>query len=88
MFDEASYTAGSFSLAAGDVLVLFSDGITEAENPSGVPFDDAGLQMVIDQHWWKDLQTLGTSILQAVDAHAAGTKIADDLTVLALRLRA
>ena len=85
MFDEASYTAGSFSLAAGDVLVLFSDGITEAENPSGVPFDDAGLQMVIDQHWWKDLQTLGTSILQAVDAHAAGTKIADDLTVLALR---
>ncbi len=85
MFDEAAYTAGSVALASGDVLVLFSDGITEAENGSGVPFDDAGLQMVIDQHWWKDLQTLGTSVMQGVEAHAVGTKIADDLTVLAVR---
>ena len=67
------------------MLVLFSDGITEAENTSGVAFDDAGLEQVVHEHWWKDLQTLGTSVLKAVEAHAAGTKIADDLTVLAVR---
>jgi len=85
MFDQASYTAGSLTLGAGDVLVLFSDGITEAENPSGVAFDDAGLEHVINEHWWKDLQTLGTSVLKAVETHAAGAKIVDDLTVLAVR---
>jgi hypothetical protein len=85
MFDLAAYTAGSLTLDAGDVLVLFSDGITEAENSSGVAFDDAGLEQIVNEHWWKDLQTLGTSVLKAVETHAAGAKIADDLTVLAVR---
>ena len=85
MFDQATYTAGTLTLGAGDVLVLFSDGITEAENTSGVAFDDAGLEQIVNEHWWKDLQTLGTSVLKAVETHAAGTKIADDLTVLAVR---
>jgi hypothetical protein len=85
MFERATYQAGVLTLDPGDVLVLFSDGITEAENASGVAFDDAGLEQIVNEHWWKDLQTLGTSVLKAVEAHAHGTKIADDLTVLAIR---
>jgi serine phosphatase RsbU (regulator of sigma subunit) len=85
MFEQATYTAGSISLGAGDVLVLFSDGVTEAENGTGIAFEDEGLQRIINEQWWKDLQTLGTSVLRAVEAHASDTKIADDLTVLALR---
>jgi sigma-B regulation protein RsbU (phosphoserine phosphatase) len=85
MFEQATYRSGSLTLDAGDVLVLYSDGVTEAENPSGVAFDDAGLQLVIGQHWWQDLNTLGTSVLRAVEAHASGGKIVDDLTVLAVR---
>lgn len=85
MFDQASYRAGRLTLEAGDVLILFSDGITEAENLAGVAFDDAGLEQIVNEHWWKDLETLGTSVLGAVDAHARGTRIADDLTVLAVR---
>jgi hypothetical protein len=85
MFEHATYSAGTLALDQGDVLVLFSDGITEAENSAGVAFDDAGLEQIVNEHWWKDLQTLGTSVLKAVEAHADGTKIADDLTVLALR---
>lgn len=85
MFEHATYRAGELTLEAGDVLVLFSDGVTEAENNSGVAFEDEGLQRVIDEHWWKDLQTLGSSVLRGVETHATDTKIADDLTVLALR---
>jgi hypothetical protein len=85
MFDQATYTAGELTLEAGDVLVLYSDGITEAENTFAVAFEEEGLQRVINEHWWRDLQTLGTSVLKAVEAHANDTRIADDLTVLALR---
>jgi hypothetical protein len=85
MFDQSVYTTGRLTLDPGDVLVLYSDGVTEAENMSGVAFDEGGLQIVIGQHWWQDLNTLGTSVLRAVEAHAAGAKIADDLTVLAVR---
>jgi serine phosphatase RsbU (regulator of sigma subunit) len=85
MFELSTYTAGHTSLGPGDVLVLYSDGITEAEDRKGVFFDDAGLRRVIEQHWWEDAATLGRAIVTSVEAHAADTRLADDLTVLAVR---
>lgn len=85
MFELSTYTAGHTTLGPGDVLVFYSDGITEAEDKKGVPFDEAGLQAVMGQHWWKDAATLGKAIVRAVEDHAADTRLADDLTVLAIR---
>jgi sigma-B regulation protein RsbU (phosphoserine phosphatase) len=85
MFDLATYTAGRTVLGTGDVLIFYSDGITEAEDTSGVPFDESGLITIIGQHWWKDAGGLGRAIVSSVEAHAADTRLADDLTVLAVR---
>jgi len=85
MFELSTYAAGETSLAPGDVLVLYSDGITEAENKQGVFFDEAGLEGVIHRHWWEDAATLGKAIVSSVEAHATDTRLADDLTVLAIR---
>jgi phosphoserine phosphatase RsbU/P len=85
MFEFATYEAADTHLQPGDVLVCYSDGITEAENAGGVPFDEAGLLGVIRDHWWKDAATLGRAIVSAVESHAAETRLADDLTVLAIR---
>ena len=85
MFELATYTAGRTSLAPGDVLVFYSDGITEAEDARGAPFDESGLQSVIAEHWWEDAAALGQAIVSAVDAHILETRLADDLTVLAAR---
>jgi serine phosphatase RsbU (regulator of sigma subunit) len=85
MFDAAVYASAETTLGPGDVLVCYSDGITEAEDTKGVPFDEAGLIDVIGRHWWQDASTLGRAIVQAVEAHAADTRLADDLTVLAVR---
>jgi serine phosphatase RsbU (regulator of sigma subunit) len=85
MFELSTYTAGQSSLGQGDVLVFYSDGITEAESKAGVPFDEAGLQAVMARHWWEDAATLGKAIVKAVEDHAADTRLADDLTVLAIR---
>ena len=35
------------SLEPGDALVMYSDGITEAEDPTGQPFDEAGLERTL-----------------------------------------
>ena len=85
MFELSTYTAGDTWLAAGDVLVLYSDGITEAENKEGVFFDESGLEDVINRHWWEDAATLGKAIVTSVEGHATDTRLADDLTVLAIR---
>jgi phosphoserine phosphatase RsbU/P len=85
MFELSVYTAGDTWLAPGDVLVLYSDGITEAENTEGVFFDESGLEHVINRHWWEDAATLGKAIVTSVEGHATDTRLADDLTVLAIR---
>ena len=85
MFELSTYRTGQTALAAGDVLVLYSDGITEAEDTTGAYFDESGLQAVIDRHWWQDAATLGKGIVTGVEAHAAEARLNDDLTVLAVR---
>lgn len=85
MFELATYTAGVSALAQGDVLVLYSDGVTEAENTRGEPFDEAGITGVLGRQWWNDAATIGKDIVAAVEAHAIDTRMADDVTVLTVR---
>ena len=66
MFELSTYTPGTRRLQPGDVLVLYSDGITEAENKEGVFFDESGLVDVINRHWWEDAATLGKAIVTSV----------------------
>ena len=82
MFDHASYTAGRTLLDPGDVLVLYSDGITEAEDGDGQPFDEAGVQRVIEYGGWGSAKELGWATFQAVERHTDQRRLLDDLTVL------
>lgn len=85
MFERASFAAHRTVIEAGDVLVLFSDGITEAENHAGQPFDEAGLEAVISAHADKNPEVIGREILAKVDAHTGGARLQDDLTTLVLK---
>jgi hypothetical protein len=85
MFEGSTYEACEVVLAAGDLLVLSSDGITEAESPSGQPFEESGLQATIDALATSEAAAVGRAVLGAVERHAQDTKLADDLTILLLR---
>ncbi len=84
-FEHATYTAGETRLSPGDVLVCYSDGITEAENLAGRPFDEAGIESVLRARPWAGAQDVGRALFAAVDAHRDDRKLLDDLTVLVLR---
>jgi sigma-B regulation protein RsbU (phosphoserine phosphatase) len=79
------YRSASTTLLPGQVLVLYSDGVTEAENPRGVPFDEAGLEGIIEARADATAPDLCGAILHVVGQHAQDTRFADDLTVVALR---
>ncbi|MGE5814756.1 MAG: PP2C family protein-serine/threonine phosphatase, partial [Acidobacteriota bacterium] len=85
MFEESTYQSESVLLGPGDLLVLYSDGITEAENPHGEPFEDVGLERVLSNLALDDLSKAGNAIFRAVERHAEDTRFADDLTVLLLK---
>ena len=84
MFEHSRYRAFDTRLDPGDMLLLYSDGITEAENPRGQPFDDAGLERVLVSAT-SDARGTAASILDAVASHAQSERYADDLTVLVLK---
>jgi sigma-B regulation protein RsbU (phosphoserine phosphatase) len=85
MFESASYTTGATTLDPGDVLVMYSDGITEAEDTFDQPFDEAGVQTVVDGQGWASAKELGWALFAAVETHSRERRLLDDLTVLALR---
>jgi phosphoserine phosphatase RsbU/P len=85
MFDHAEYQAGHAVLGPGDVVVMYSDGVTEAENVEGHPFDEAGLQQVVEGRTWASAKELGWATFAAVDEHSRERKLLDDVTVLVLR---
>jgi serine phosphatase RsbU (regulator of sigma subunit) len=85
MFDHASYTTGTTNLQVGDIVVMYSDGITEAENEDGRALDDTGLQAIIDGHEWASAKELAWATFAAVERHTDQRRLLDDLTILAIR---
>jgi serine phosphatase RsbU (regulator of sigma subunit) len=85
MFEFATYECGTTQLNIGDVVVMYSDGVTEAENGAGVPFDESGLQAVIDGKRWMSAKELAWATFAAVDQYSEQRRLFDDLTILALR---
>ena len=85
MFENATYTTGATVLEPGDVLVMYSDGITEAEDTFDQPFDEAGVQTVVDGQGWASAKELGWALFEAVETHSRERRLLDDLTFLALR---
>jgi serine phosphatase RsbU (regulator of sigma subunit) len=85
MFEGTTYEASRQQLAPGDLLVAYSDGITEAENTQGQPFDESGLDGVLTAWARASAPEIAGAMIRAVKAHVGDAKTTDDLTVLALR---
>ena len=85
-FEDAKYEEEAVSLRPGDTLVLFSDGVTDAESPSGEQFGEERLSLVLaDREAGRTPEEILERILQATRVFAAGHPPADDITVLVVR---
>jgi phosphoserine phosphatase RsbU/P len=85
MFEGSTYGAVDTTVGPGDLLLLYSDGITEAENPAGQPFEEAGLERFLAARGGESPAALAPAILGAIEAHARDSRFTDDLTVLILK---
>ena len=85
MFEQSTYSTGHTVIDPAEVLAIYSDGITEAENPGGRPFDEGGLESALLAHRLDALPSMGAAVVRAVEQHTADSRLADDLTILLLR---
>ena len=83
-FPDMAYASATVELEPGDVLVLYTDGVTEAEGDEGDLFGESGLATVIEQCTGSDADTVVRCIREAVRKHANGVA-ADDMTLIVVR---
>jgi serine phosphatase RsbU (regulator of sigma subunit) len=80
MFDFASYQSRAFNLVRGDILVVYSDGLTDAENPQNEMFGEDRLLQVLRREAPHGSQAVEQGLLKAINEFTQGTPQTDDIT--------
>ncbi|QQR73394.1 MAG: SpoIIE family protein phosphatase [Holophagales bacterium] len=85
LLPNADYQAHATELGRGDLLLIYTDGITEAVDPADEEFGLERLAAIAGKHRDAPLGELRSCIERAVDTFVRGVPFADDRTVLFLR---
>jgi sigma-B regulation protein RsbU (phosphoserine phosphatase) len=85
LFDSAEYELHEVGLAAGDTIVMYTDGVTEAMSERQEQFGTERLEAVIQQNAGASSKRLAEHILEAVGQFSTGAAQSDDITLLILR---
>jgi serine phosphatase RsbU (regulator of sigma subunit) len=82
LFPTARYESTAFQMAVGDALIVYSDGLTEAESVSGDMFGEERVKAIITGHAARGSAALGSAILSEVEEFTRDAVPTDDLTFL------
>jgi sigma-B regulation protein RsbU (phosphoserine phosphatase) len=88
LIDEADFTASTLQLEPDDTLVLFSDGVTEAQDRDQNLFETSRLRELLANRQDESIEWLRKTVLDSVDAFSGGAPPSDDVTLLIVRYRA
>lgn len=87
MLPEIGYSQRRCAFGPGDLLAIFSDGVTEAEGPGEEEYGDERLAQWLLQNRSMPSAGMITEILEDIDRFTDGAPAADDVTLLVARFR-
>jgi sigma-B regulation protein RsbU (phosphoserine phosphatase) len=85
MSPNLAYGETTNALEPGDTLVLYSDGVTDAQNAAGEEFGEARTQALLRSLAGRPADEIVTEVLGALEEFVQGTPQFDDMTILVLR---
>jgi serine phosphatase RsbU (regulator of sigma subunit)/pSer/pThr/pTyr-binding forkhead associated (FHA) protein len=85
---NSPYREGRTQLQPGDVLVIYSDGVSEAVNPQGEEFGAPRLHSVVGLNLERSAAGIRDRIESALTKFAQGTPAADDITLVIVKRQA
>jgi phosphoserine phosphatase RsbU/P len=85
LFPQASYEQEELRLSAGDLIAVFSDGVSEALNAAGDEYGESRIQETIAPHWLDTSDVVLQHLLDSVRTFARGAPQNDDVTALVVR---
>ena len=68
-----------------DVVILYTDGITEAENHLGEHYGLEQLCRIVQQNWQQSAQNIRLAVIQDLRSHIGVEKVYDDITLVVLK---
>ena len=89
MFDFATYSSVDIPLSAGDRVLMYTDGISEANSPEGVEFGSGRFRQFLAAEENGSANQLVDNLLKELarwSARADGTDLDDDITMVAIRV--
>jgi sigma-B regulation protein RsbU (phosphoserine phosphatase) len=86
-FEDVKYQTQQTKLGPGDVVVIFSDGVTEAVNAANQVFGDMRLEQLVRDSVGLRAKEIKDRIEQEVLAFTRGLPQGDDITLIALKMR-
>jgi phosphoserine phosphatase RsbU/P len=88
MIEDAPFQTMQAQLAHGDKIVIYSDGLTEAESADGTFFDTERLRVCLRDNAARDATGLHAALLTAVERFTDGGAVRDDITALVIEYAA
>jgi sigma-B regulation protein RsbU (phosphoserine phosphatase) len=85
VMSETEYSDSRVILEPGDMIVAYTDGVTEAMNGERELYSDARLQSKVATLAGSTVENTVKQIVASVRTHAAGAPQSDDIAVLALK---
>ncbi len=82
---DSNFPSDEVLMRKGDIIVMYTDGVVEAEDGNGHLFGVQGLCDVIDQHRSSDAEVIKDAIRSEVSSHTNGSPVADDTTLVVLK---
>lgn len=85
IMEEIDLPKASLSIDKGDILMLFSDGVTEATNPSGELFSEERFEQWLLDHNQLSAEEMKDALLKTLRDYADGSPQSDDITFIILK---
>ena len=84
LFEDEVWEQGEIELSPGDVVVVYTDGVSEAQNEQGEFFDESGLVASVKRHLGAPAGDIANGILANVEKFIAGAPQVDDIGIAVL----
>ena len=82
-----TYERGEMALKPGDVIAMFTDGVTEAMNPELEEYDDPRLEELLVKVRDKSAQGILDAVLEDVEVFTRGAPQSDDITMIVMKMK-
>lgn len=85
LFEMAPYSGDRTELKAGEIMVLYSDGVTEAHNIAGEEYGEERMVEVMKEYWESPASVVLDKLIESVTVFAHGAEQYDDVTALVVK---